>query len=165
MAEQGPGWGFMWMYQPWHGDGDTDVYVQGEVFAAFEDARAAALDSGPMRMRAATDGNPSAVSQLRSCESGQDVLISYEDCKDAFAIYRVAPGQSSRSAGMAFHSHWRETLFESLMVEMDDPSGATVWYGWNPRGARRTQSGGGGSCAMLLLALVFLGWLGLKFAR
>lgn len=168
MTEQGPGWGMMWIWQPWRADGDNDVNIYGQVYATFEEARAAALDSGPMHTLAARDQEPSAVSLLRSCHSGKNMLINYERNKDAFAIYRVRDGQSSHDAGMDFYLHWRETLIVGLMPEILDRHypGASVWYGWNPRpaasAAPMASDGGGVPCLLvmlgLLLGLLLLGW-------
>ncbi|MEU6237860.1 hypothetical protein [Kitasatospora sp. NPDC047058] len=165
MAKQGPGWGMMWVYEPWRAHGDNGIEIDTQVFATFEEARAAALGEW-MRMPVASEGFPTAISQLRSCRPGEDVMISYGDLKDALAIYQVRSGQNARDAGMAFYVHWRDTLFDVLGPEIMASSGALVWYGWNPRPtapATRPAAGSGGSSCLLvmlglLLGLVLLSW-------
>ncbi|MER7768696.1 hypothetical protein [Kitasatospora sp. NPDC096140] len=165
MTERGPGWGTMWISTPWRAHGDNHVEIDERVYATFDEARAAALDEW-MRMPVATEGVPTALSQLRSCRTDEDVMISYGDLKDALAIYRVRNGQVTRDAGMAFYVHWRDTLWDVFAPEIMASSGALVWYGWNPRPTAHTTpptgGSGGSSCLLimlgLLLGLVLLGW-------
>ncbi|MFJ8434862.1 hypothetical protein ACIQ9P_26535 [Kitasatospora sp. NPDC094019] len=162
----------MWVYEPWRAHEDNGVQIHDRVFATFEGARAAALGWGPMRMAVAAQGVPSATAQLRSCRPGEDVMISYGDLKDALAIYRVRSGRSARSAGTAFYTHWRDTLFPVLGSEIISSRGALVWYGWDPRprtpaapprGGSGGSTGGGGGSSCLLVVLGLL--LGLALRR